>query len=342
MNRYALYVLSRSALPLARSLAQALEADVYAPVRFAPDGVTGFEGMPELVGQTFSQYAGHIFIAASGIAVRAIAPHLRSKAVDPAVVVMDPGGRNVISLLSGHLGGANELARQCAAISGGRAVITTATDCAGVPSLDMMAQEHGVRIGNANAVKAINAALLEGCPVQVYDPLGCLGDLDTRFFVNRTTLEEWHEGEPGVLVHWKILPKTADTLHLYPPVLAVGVGCRRGTPSSEIHEFLLRVLQKHGLAIESVAVMGSADIKQDESGLLLAAEEFGLPLEFFPADQLKAMDPPTPSSLVESHVGTPGVCEAAAQLLSEGGELLVSKQKTSRVTIAVARRKKCS
>lgn len=342
MNYPALYVLSRSALDLSRTLGRELCADVFAPIRFAEEGMVGFDSLPEQVGRNFTRYSGHVFIAATGIAVRAIAPHLRSKDVDPAVVSMDPQGANVVSLVSGHLGGANQLARQCAAITGGRAIITTATDCAGVPSLDMLAQERGLRIGDPDAIKDVNAALLEGRPVQVFDPLGSLGPLDPEAFVRSDTPNPWREGEPGVRVHWTVSPKRPGLVRLYAPILSVGVGCRRGTPAREIHDFVLRVLTENGLAVESVAAMGSADIKKDEVGLQEAARKLGLPLEFFDADTLKTVDAPNPSAMVERHVGTPGVSEAAALLLSAPGELIVPKQKTSRVTVAVAGRTKCS
>lgn len=342
MSSCAIYVLSRSALDLSRALGRELGADVFGPSRFAESGMTGFDSLPAQVGRNFTRYSGHVFIAAAGIAVRAIAPHLRSKGVDPAVVAMDPQGANVISLLSGHLGGANQLARQCAAITGGRAIITTATDCAGVPSLDMLARERGLRIGDPDAIKDVNAALLEGRTVQVFDPLGCLGPLDPSLFTMLDTPDQWQEDRPGVRVHWTVSPKRPGQVRLYAPVLCVGMGCRRGTPASEIREFVERVLTENGLAVESVAAAGTADIKKDEAGLLLAAQELGLPLTFFDADTLKTVDAPNPSAMVESHVGTPGVSEAAALLLCEGGELLVAKQKTSRVTVAVAGRTKCS
>ncbi|WP_147820053.1 cobalt-precorrin 5A hydrolase [Salidesulfovibrio onnuriiensis] len=342
MPRYAVYVLSRPALPLARSLGNELDASIHAPSRFAEAGIHGFDSLRELLETTFARFDGHVFIAAAGIVVRTIAPLLGSKDSDPAVVAMDPEGRFVISLLSGHLGGANELARRCAKTTGGTPVITTATDSAGVVSMDMLASERGLHIADLGEVKAINAALLEGRAVRVYDPLGCLGELDAAAFRRVDRPEDLAREEPGVWVYWREGAPGPGLLRLRPPVLTLGVGCRRGTPREEILGLILRVLEENGLARESVAAMGTADIKRDEQGILEAARELGLPLKFYTAEELAAVAAPTPSSMVERHVGTPGVCEAAALLLGEGGELLVAKQKTERVTVAVARRKTCS
>ena len=115
-----------------------------------------------LSAETFPLYRQHVFIAAAGIVVRAIAPHLRSKRVDPAVVALDQRGKHVVSLLSGHLGGANRLAEEVAAITGGVPVVTTATDTEGVVSIDLLAEEKGLVLSNPEAVKGVNMALLQG------------------------------------------------------------------------------------------------------------------------------------------------------------------------------------
>lgn len=341
MARYAIHVLSRSALPLAQALGQKLGAVIHAPERFAASGMTGFASLRSLMKTSFTRFDGHVFIAATGIVVRTIAPHLSSKAEDPAVVCMDPQGRHVISLLSGHLGGANDLAIRCAAITGGQAVITTATDTMGVPSVDMLARERNLHIIDLDTIKDINAAFLEGRSVQIHDPLGCLGELDGVLSRPVEFPEDWHTGEPGIWVHWKHQPACTEMLRLVPRILTLGVGCRRGTSGQDIHAFVSRVLKEHDLLPEAVDCMGTADIKRDEQGLLEAAEELNVSLRFFSGEVLAEVDSPTPSSMVEQHVGTPSVCEAAALLLSDGGELVVPKQKTDKVTVAVARRKQC-
>ena len=166
----AVYALTPQGARLARGLANELRADLYLPGKLAGPGERAFDSLPELVADVFHEYAGHVFVAACGIAVRAVAPHLRSKAQDPGVVVLDQNGRHAVSLLSGHLGGANDLARRAAAFTGGEAVITTATDSAGLPSLDILARDSGLAIENLEAVRTVNAGLLAGQTVQVFDP----------------------------------------------------------------------------------------------------------------------------------------------------------------------------
>jgi len=341
MSRYIVYVLSKSALPLARSLGQGLDAPIYAPNRFVKSGMQGFDSLRELVAATFGRFDGHVFIAAAGIVVRTIAAHIAAKDRDPAVVNMDPEGRFVISLLSGHLGGANDLARKCAEITGGQAVITTATDTAGVVSVDVLARDRGLHLADLDEVRNVNAALLEGRMVPVYDPLGCLGELDPVSFSMVESPGDFKPGDPGVWVHWMEGWSRPGVLRLHAPVLSLGVGCRRGTPMEEVLDLIHHVLDENGLARKSVAVMGTADIKHDEEGLLDTARELNVPLEFFEAEELASVSTPTPSSMVEQYVGTASVSEAAALLLSRGGELLVAKQKSERVTVAVARSNAC-
>jgi len=170
MKKTAIYALTHQGASLGKTLTEKIEGDLFLPSRIAD----AYEGIPfnhlmETVAENFSRYPRQIFIAATGIVVRSIAPHLRSKDSDPGVVVLDQKGRYVISLLSGHLGGANALAAEVAQLTGGEAVITTATETEGVPSIDLLAKERNLFIANFGAVKRINMAVLEGKPVQLLD-----------------------------------------------------------------------------------------------------------------------------------------------------------------------------
>ena len=182
MSQTAIYALTPQGARLGRILADKLSGDLFLPARLAAShGAISFDRLLDVVAKNFSLFSAHVFIAATGITVRAIAPHLESKDRDPAVIVVDQEGRHAISLLSGHLGGANELARRIAGLTGGRAVITTATDIQGVLSLDLLAKEKGLAIANLDAVKFVNMALVSGEPIHVYDPEDRLG-LDPLFF----------------------------------------------------------------------------------------------------------------------------------------------------------------
>jgi len=176
VKKTAIYALTPGGARLGRALAHKLMGDLFLPGRLAKaHGAIAFDGLLERVAKDFFSYPRHVFITAAGIAVRAIAPHLKGKDQDPAVIVLDQEGEYVVSLVSGHLGGANELARKVAQLTGGSAVITTATDTAGVPAIDVLAKERNLSIANLKVVKSLNMAMLEGKPVQVFDPEDRLG-----------------------------------------------------------------------------------------------------------------------------------------------------------------------
>lgn len=338
--RIAFYVLTHEGLAVARKLAAVLGGVVHAAHRLDAEAAEPFDSLPGLVATTFAHYDGHVFVAAAGIVVRCIAPHLKRKDVDPAVVVLDQQGAFAVSLLSGHLGGANDLAVQCADILGGQAVVTTATDNAGVPSLDTLAVEKGLVIGNLDGVKGVNSALLDKRVVQVHDPEDCL-EVGGNPLFRSVTRAQWRAGEPGVWVSmYEDCPDDA-ALRLYPRTLVLGVGCRRGVPEPEISTHIINVFEAANLSLHSVAALGSVDVKADEPGLLAAARRLGVVPEFFTKGRLDAVEAPNPSGAVMRRLGVAAVAEAAAILLSQGGELLVEKTKTQTVTLAVARRTQC-
>ncbi|HMM37633.1 MAG TPA: cobalt-precorrin 5A hydrolase [Desulfovibrio sp.] len=323
----AVYALTPGGLELARRLAPGLDAEVFAPARLTGPGERGFESLAACLAETFGRFSAHVFVAAAGLVVRLIAPRLRGKDRDPAVLVLDQEGRFCVSLLSGHLGGANALARRVAGLTGGQAVVTTATDSAGLPSLDLLAVERGLAIGNLSAVKRANALLLEGGVLDVEDPGRRLGDLDPAHF-RRV------DSGGRVRVDWRAAAGD-EILVLHPRVLWAGMGCRRGTPAAEIRELLTRVFAEEGLAPASLAGIASVADKADEPGLLEAARELGVEARFFSREELSRVAVPTPSALVRKHMGLEGVCEAAAMLAADG-PLVVPKRKTTRATLAVA------
>jgi len=338
----AIYTLTRHGLRLAKRLATALGATIYASHRHVDEkGIHGFTSLPELINTTFSRYDGHIFITAAGIAVRCIGPLLKSKDVDPAVVCMDQEGQFAVSLLSGHLGGANELAVRCAECVGGHPVITTATDSTGVPSMDMLAQARGLVIGNIDRIKTINGSLLDTTQVQLFDPDDTLGLADNPRFTPVESPEDWKPERPGVWVSFRTDCPDDAALRLYPRVLMLGVGCRRGVAEEEITRHIHAVFDAAGLALQSVGGLASVTAKADELGLLQAAERLNVTPEFFEKSHLETIDTPNPSGTVLRRMGVESVSEAAAIILSDNGKLLVEKTKTKTVTLAVARRRPC-
>ncbi len=353
LHTTAIYALTPQGAQLARRLAAEYGGLVCLPHRMAREGEHGFAALRECVAEGYARFGHHIFIAAAGIAVRCIAPHLHTKSTDPAVVVLDQQGRFVISLVSGHLGGANALAQDIARITGGTAVITTATDTESLPSLDMVAIEAGCAIHNPQAVKHVNGALLADLPVTVHDPHNALRLRESphahRFRFADTPDDALCGGsestaeDSAVLVTWRdpmLFAPGEHTLVLHPRVLHLGVGCRSGRSADAIESFVRRELATRMIALESVACLASVDAKSDEQGLLEAARRMGLPVRFFPADALKGIPVPNPSDKPLRAVGTRSVAEAAAlasaAATGKNTLLIQEKIKDSGTTLAVA------
>jgi cobalt-precorrin 5A hydrolase len=299
----------------------------------AGKGATPFLGeVRELVKDLWPDTGGFVFIMATGIVVRIIAPHLMDKEHDPAVVVIDDAGKFAISLLSGHLGGANELACKCAFLTGAREVITTATEVNGLPSFDMMAKEEGWVIDDISRVKILNALLLDGEKIAVVDPTDRVRPFFhglERLVFFETFMEAFKSGAKGYLfVTNRHLPPQAQSkelLVLRPKNLVIGVGCNSGTSPEEIEEVISVNLKRIFLSIKSVRSIATASAKR------------GIPLEFYESARLNSVtvpSPPSPHAL--NAIGAVGVAEPAALISSGGGNLLLKKVKSGNVTLAIA------
>jgi cobalt-precorrin 5A hydrolase len=304
--------------------------------------------LAQAVACEFSRFSGHLFIMSTGIVVRVIAPLIKNKTVDPAVVVMDDTGRFVISLVSGHIGGANALAQKVASVSGATPVITTATDVNDKPAIDVIATEKRLKIENPEAIKRVNMALLLDDPVRIHDPLGWLksggwpgGGLSGAASVETATIDELFALSPdqaAVFVDDVIADLPPHVLVLRPPSLVAGIGCNRHTPKGEIRDLLFGTLDRFGLAPDSLYAIATIDLKSDEVGLVALADDLNLSLTLFSRDQLNQVtDVPNPSAMVVKHLGVQSVCEASAILASRNGRLIVPKQNTRNVTVAIAR-----
>lgn len=305
-------------------------------------GMATFLRLKNAVENNFMRFSGHIFIMATGIVVRTIAPLLTDKTADPAVVVVDDRGRFAISLTSGHIGGANRLAEQAAGVLGATPVITTATDINQKPAIDVLAGDLGIAIENPEGIKPVNMALLTDAPILLHDPYGWLTDRLPAGVAIPAKRDDCFQdpaaSAAGVWVDDAIGEVPSHALVLRPPSLVAGIGCNRHTPVEEIRAKLMDVLKQFRLSHRSLRTIASIDLKSDEAGLCVLAAELDLPLQFFAKDKLAAVDHvPTPSDTVAKHVGVSSVCEAAALLASQNGRLIVPKQSTHNVTIAIAR-----
>ena len=350
-NRFALWILTPNGTRLGNKIFQNLpNVDVFVSQNISATSTDfpTFQNLAETIKNKFHQYAGHIFIMSTGIVVRVIAPLIQHKTEDPAVVVVDDRGYHAISLLAGHLGGANELTRRVAAIIGADPVITTATDVNRVPAIDVLARQKNLFIENPRAIKSVNMALLKGQTVHVHDPFNFLKDslpkskallyakLKQRLKENGRKIE----GDiiAGVFVDdisWDLPPQV---LVLRPASLVAGIGCNRNTDALEIKALLEEVLAANNLALSSLKCIASIDVKADEAGLIALADMLKLPLVFFAREQLNQVENiENPSTIVEKHVGVKSVCEAAAILAAQKGTLIVPKHTTQNATVALAR-----
>lgn len=310
----------RDALPEAETLLRT-------PEKLADADFDAYTGaLPDYVGGVFDRDA-LIFVGAAGIAVRAVAPHVASKRSDPAVLCLDEAGQFVIPILSGHIGGANRLARRLAGSLGATSVITTATDVNGRFSVDTWATEHGMAITFMPLAKKVSAEILTR-DIPFWSDAERPGRLAEGLF--------WSDaGDLGVCVSVRDLHPFDETLLLVPRALRVGIGCRRGTPAEAIREAVYKVLSDNGLRIEAVREAASIDVKSDEPGLLACCRELGWPVTFYTAEALNAVEGDfMPSAFVKRTVGVDNVCARAAA--ASGGRIIVPKTALNGVTVSVA------
>lgn len=295
-----------------------------------PGSVTRCGGNVTLSGWTaehFAQDEALIFVGAVGIAVRAIAPHCRSKASDPAVVAVDEGGHFAVPLLSGHLGGANALARALAAACGAVPVITTATDVNGLFAVDLWAKAQGCAVLEPERIKKISGALLAGQSVRYFSQWPVAGKAPAG--VERA---ETQQDADFALT----LTPEGNALHLVPRIGVLGVGCRRGTTAEQLETAFAAFCTASGLCPAAICAAASIDLKKDEPGLAQFCAAHSWPITFYPAEELRAVPGQfTPSAFVASVTGVDNVCERAA-VAASGGQLLLPKTAGGGVTLALA------
>ncbi len=308
---------------LARRLARELPGSrCWLPLgQGAAAGEQAFHHLSEVFQAAFAQGENLVCIMAAGIVVRHLAPYLKGKAQDPAVVVVDEAGQFAISLLSGHLGGANELARRVARLLGATPVITTASDVHGLPALDLIAASRGLTLENLPMVRRVQMAVLQGQPVRLLDPHGYLAEVAAAhpgLFEEAADLEAALTA-PGPTVYVGFRERTwpADWLILRPRNLVAGMGCHKGTPPEEILAFIKNTFAQERLSLLSLGVLATIAAKKDEPGLIEAARRLGVEFLWFTATELQAIPVPHPSAQVARHLGVESVSEAAA--LKAGG-----------------------
>ena len=285
----------------------------------------------------FSLAEAVIVIGATGIAVRMLDGLMRGKDNDPAVLVLDARGQFVIPLLSGHLGGANRLAKELALALGAQAIITTATDIQGVFAVDEWAVANDCAVIETGNIKIISAALLRGETVGFCSDFPVVGDIppglaqisqDTGNFGAGVCLSLDTCGNPF-----------AQTLHIVPRVAILGAGCRKNTSPERFESFVLETLASRSVSVKALKVLASIDIKSEEPCMLAFAAKYGLDFRVFSATALQGIPGTFAfSPFVQAQTGVGNVCERAAMaaLAGEAGQLVLPKTTGQGISLALA------
>ncbi|WP_437677186.1 cobalt-precorrin 5A hydrolase [Sorangium sp. So ce131] len=359
---YAIYAITRHGIAIGRTLLEGLPgADLYVSQKLFGSAPAGAKPLPlpmgPLLTEAFTAYDCHVFVISVGAVVRMIAPLLKNKKVDPAVVCVDDTARFSICVLSGHVGRGNSFTEKVAALLGAQPVVTTASDALGTLTVDILGRELGWTLDDPDRnVTRGCAAVVNAAPVLFVQETG-----EPSFWPEATPLP------PGVCYAtsldgvdpdaWEILlvasdrdlarahPAAFERAVVYrPKSLVLGVGCDRGAPLDMVERGVDKLLAEHGLSARSVKALATIDKKADEAALLALSERRGWPLVTFTAEELDATEGiENPSETVKKHVGARGVSEPAALRAAGAARLLVPKRAYTEegvgrsMTLAVAR-----
>lgn len=352
---YALIAITKHGVELGRQFVQKFPGtDLYYMSKFARGdeearGIQLFSGSVRMLFPAlWPAYKGLIVIISLGAVVRMIAPLLEDKKKDPGVVVIDDRGEHVISVLSGHLGGANELAREVAAVIGARPVITTASDVQKTIPVDLFGRRFGWEWESAEKLTPVSASVVNEERVAVINESG-----ERDWWMYDTpippSIREYaaigealaDRPQAALVVTHRLLteeemPILENGVLYRPKVIVVGMGCNRGTSAEEIEAVIRETLQELRFSIRSVKALATIELKKDEPGLLAVCEKFGWPLVWYTPEELNQVTLDEPSETVYKFTGAYGVSEPAAKLYAGVDKLVLTKKKAGNTTISIA------
>jgi cobalt-precorrin 5A hydrolase len=351
---YAVVAITKHGVQIARTLLKTFQqVDVYYMKKFESGdeqerSIQLFEGSVRLlIPSLFQTYKGIIFIISLGAVVRMIAPILKDKKTDPGVVVIDDKGENVISVLSGHLGGANELTREVAKALHANAVITTASDVQQTIPVDLFGKRFGWEWDSPENLTSVSAAVVNEEQIAIVQESGERHwwdydkPLPTHIKVYKN-MDEAKKANPDavLMITHRILSAEeneflANGVLYRPKVIVLGIGCNRGTSSQEIEAVIHETLLKLNVSIKSVKAIATIDLKKDEKGLREVAQKYHWQFVYYHPEQLNSVPIDSPSETVFKYTGAYGVSEPAAKLYSGSNQLLLKKKKSGNVTISV-------
>lgn len=355
--RVAVFTLTRQALKLGLKIKGLMpDVDVFGKDWGPGEYATYERGFNQAVREAFYDYDGLVFIMATGIVVRSISPYVSSKLEDPAIVVMDEKGRNIISFLCGHLNGANALTLKLSALLGGNPVITTASDVNETLSVDMIAKNNQLILRDMEGAKNVTSLIVNGFRVAVVSSKPIKEKLPGNMFYvsNREDytgcIQTHHtdalcpqEDYDGVIF---IDSRRIDLIdkpyvNLVPKSIILGIGCRRGTSSERIESAVQQLFREMNLHIDALKSVATIDVKADEAGLINAIARIGVPIRFFSKEEIEPVEELfQQSEFVKETVGVGSVSEAAAYLAGiaekfEGTQFLVRKRIIDHITLSI-------
>jgi cobalt-precorrin 5A hydrolase len=351
----AIVAITRCGVETALNIKQALEREglknfVFAPKKYLQSGICELEGkIGDFIKENYGKMDAIVAVMATGITIRAVAPYLESKLSDPAIIGVDALGKFVISLLSGHYGGANDLTKIIAKGIGATPVITTASDSMGKQSVDELAKLLHLTIENPKSLVPVNAAIVNDERVV----LVLVGDVKIPKIVDGFEIKHVHNIDEAVKTvknydAGAIVTKEPINLDdfdtpctlLRAKRIVVGLGCRKDSKCAHLVEVIAAALKTVGLPAERIDQFASVDIKQDSAAMLDATKLFGVPLEFLSVEALRSLNHPDlspDSKLVQEKIGVGGVCERAALIIAgKNSNLILKKTKLNGTTVAIA------
>lgn len=313
---------------IAENLGRTHDLRRFAIEKYSDENAEKFSDLKAVTAKIFSEFEGIIFVCACGIAVRMIAPYVASKMSDSAVVTVDEGGKFAVSLLSGHIGGANALAEKIAAAIGAVPVITTATDAGGKFSPDSFAAANNLHICEPELAKKCAAAVVNG------EKIGFYSDCEYKNFPAEFFAD--NGSKLGICVSCDTKKNPFEsTLHLVPKNFSMGIGCKKNTPTERLVNFVLKKLAESGVPIYRIKRVCSIDLKRDETAIRELSKRYKIPAGFFSAEELMGAEGEFSSSdFVKKITGADNVCERAAAAC--GGKIIVPKAAENGMTFALA------
>jgi len=305
------------------------ESSITAPKKYNTEDMQALLSLHDWTKSNFILGKTLVFIGALGIAIRAITPFLKDKVTDAAVLCIDESGENIIPMLCGHIGGANQTAKEIAEMLGGRAIITTATDLNGIFSVDEWASKNNCLITNPHVIKNISAALLDGEDVGIKSDFDIMGELPRGITTDAKT-------KLGIEISLRSTNPFPTTLHIIPRIIVAGIGCRKDVSNELLEKKVYQTLSRFNIPVEAVGMIATIDLKTNEPALLALRGKLNLEFKEYSAEEL--MSAPgefDKSEIVLRVTGTDNVCQRA--VVCSGAKLFTGKIAEDGVAVALGK-----